>query len=233
MAQLGLVVDDPRKRAWLENQLVKAPHYVSLSCDAEGLQRVHGDLEEPPEIWLLLLPAHRMEQALNYIGSVSNAPNIVLDEWPLDDVALLRWQVQLMGKLESAPRACKQAVAGEPEYLWLLGASLGGPDGVTAFWSALPADVRATFIYVQHIEEAFDKALVTQVNRNTNYRAAIFQGEARLEPGQVLIVAPEVRPRFLPLAASSPQVEAGRVNTGPASMMWRWTLRSSIDTSWV
>lgn len=219
MAQLALVVDDARKRGWLENQLVKAAHYVLLSCDLEHLQRVHSELEESPEIWLILLPAHRMEQALDYVGSVSSAPTIVLDEWPDDNIALQRWQLQLTRKLDGAlAPTSRPRPRGEPEQVWLLGASLGGPEAVIAFFSALPADLPATFVYVQHIEEAFDKALVTYLNRNTRYQASMFQGEASLEVGQVLIVAPEIRPRFLPF---------GRVIA--ASKSWRGQYRPCID----
>ncbi|HCS29159.1 MAG TPA: hypothetical protein DIW43_17000 [Spongiibacteraceae bacterium] len=219
MTQLALVVDDARKRGWLENQLVKASHYVLLSCDVEHLQRVHSELEEKPEIWLILLPAHRMEQALDYIGTVSVAPTIVLDEWPDDNVALMRWQVQLMRKLGTALAPERGAKRGsELKQVWLLGASLGGPEAVTTFLAALPADVPVAFVYVQHIEEAFDKALVTHLNRNTHFQASMFQGEARLEPGQVLIVAPEVRPRFLPF---------GRVIA--AKKMWQGQYRPCID----
>lgn len=219
MAQLALVVDDARKRGWLENQLVKASHYVLLSCDIEHLPSVHSELEEAPEIWLILLPAHRMEPALDYIGTVSNAPIIVLDEWPDDNISLLRWQVQLMRKLNSALEpARKTGASGKLKQVWLLGASLGGPDAVTAFLSALPADLPDAFVYVQHIEEAFDKALVTHLNRNTHYQASMFQGEARLDAGQVLIVAPEVRPRFLPF---------GRVIASTKS--WQGPYRPCID----
>ena len=199
MSQLALVVDDARKRGWLENQLVKASHYVLLSCDLEHLQRFHSELDEKPEIWLILLPAHRMEQALDYIASVSVAPTIVLDEWPDDNIALLRWQVQLMRKLGNALKPASSPTRGKGlDQVWLLGASLGGPEAVTAFLTALPADLPIAFIYVQHIEEAFDKALVTHLNRRTHYQASMFQGEARLEAGQLLIMAPEIRPRFLP-----------------------------------
>ncbi len=218
MTQLALVVDDTRKRAWLENQLVKASHYVSLSCNSEGLQRAHGELEEVPQIWLVLLPAHRMEPALDYIAAVSSAPTIVLDEWPDDNIALAQWQAQLIRKLDGALGGRKGVTGGEPPAIWLLGASLGGPDAVTAFLSVLPADVPAAFVYVQHIEEAFDKALLTHLNRNTAFQAEMFQGEARLESGQVLIIAPEIRPRFLPF---------GRVIA--SSKAWRGQYRPCID----
>ncbi len=218
MTQLALVIDDARKRSWLENQLVKASHYVLLSCDVDHLEGAHRDLQERPKIWLVLLPPHRIERALDYIAGVSQAPTIVLDEWPPDNVGLQHWQLQLMRKLDSTLAERQVSPQGEARQVWLLGASLGGPDAVTAFLAALPPEVPAAFVYVQHIEEAFDQALVTHINRNTHYRAGMFRGEARLESGQLLIVAPEIRPRFLPF---------GRVIA--SSKAWQGQFRPCID----
>lgn len=218
MTQLALVVEDARQRRWLENQLVKAAHYVLLSCDSGQLREAYGQVEEKPEIWVLLLPAHRVEKALDYIDSVSSAPTLVLEGWPASSAELLRWQGQLLEKLERSLAPPRSSPPVDAETIWLLGASLGGPEAVTAFFAALPPGLPAAFVYVQHIEEAFDRALVTQLNRNTHYRAGMFQEEAALRAGQVLIIAPEVKPRFLPF---------GRVI--PSSRPWQGRYRPCID----
>ncbi|MBB3048402.1 chemosensory pili system protein ChpB (putative protein-glutamate methylesterase) [Litorivivens lipolytica] len=219
MTHLALVVDDVRQRHWLENQLVKASHYVLLSCSADELEAVHGGLEEEPQIWLVLLSAKRIERALGYISAVSSAPTLVLDDWPGERDHLVRWYTQLLGKLDAAllPRSAPSEVA-ELEQVWLLGASLGGPEAVTEFLAAVPVSLPVGFVYVQHIEEAFDKALSTQLQRKTPHNIAMFTGEARLRAGQVLIIAPETKPRFLPF---------GRVIA--SSKGWRSGYRPCID----
>ena len=218
MTQLALVVEDARQRRWLENQLVKAAHYVLLSCDSGQLRDAYAQLEEKPEVWVLLVPAHRVDKALDYIDGVSSAPTLVLEHWPAAPAELLRWWGQLLEKLERSLAPPPSPPPANAEAIWLLGASLGGPEAVTAFFAALPPGLPAAFVYVQHIEEAFDRALVTQLNRNTHYRAGMFQGEAALVAGQVLIVAPEVKPRFLPF---------GRVI--PSSRPWQGRYRPCID----
>jgi chemosensory pili system protein ChpB (putative protein-glutamate methylesterase) len=218
MTQLALVVDDPRQRSWLENQLVKASHYVLLSCSADELEVLHGRLGEKPQIWLVLLPATRIERALGYISAVSEAPTLVLDDWPSQREQLIRWQAQLLRKLEAALVPTVNPAVVELRQVWLLGASLGGPQAVTEFLSAVPASLPVGFVYVQHIEEAFDKALSTHLLRHTPHDIAMFTGESRLQAGRVLIIAPETKPRFLPF---------GRVI--PSSKGWRGGYRPCID----
>lgn len=50
--------------------------------------------------------------------------------------------------------------AGEPAHqVWLLAASLGGPEAVKAFMDALPGGLPVGFVYAQHIEASFESAL--------------------------------------------------------------------------
>ncbi len=219
MSQLALVVDDARQRRWLENQLVKAHHYILLSCDAPRLEIVYPTLEEAPQAWLVLLTERQVERALDFIGRVSDAPALVLNEWPQEREAIARWQAQLMRKLDDTllPTLNTQ-VAAQPNQIWLLAASLGGPEAVTAFLAALPGHLPVAFVYVQHIEEAFDQALVTHLNRRTPFKAFRFCGEARLQCGQVLVIAPETRPRFLPF-----------FRVIAASRSWQGKYRPGID----
>ncbi|WP_372749949.1 chemotaxis protein CheB [Litorivivens sp.] len=219
MSQLALVVDDVRRRQWLENQLVKAAHYVLLSCDAPHLEILYPSLEEAPQAWLILLPERQVERALDYIGSVSSAPTLVLNEWPEDRDAHTRWLNQLMTKLNATllPTLSPPVIL-PPQQIWLLAASLGGPEAVTEFLAALPGDLPVAFVYVQHIEEAFDQALVTHLNRQTPFEAFKFDGETRLGVGRILIVAPEKRPRFLPFQ-----------RVIPASKPWLGKFRPGID----
>lgn len=219
MSHLALVVDDVHRRQWLENQLVKAAHYVLLSCDAPRLEILYPSLEEAPQAWLVLLSERQVERALDYIGNVSSAPALVLNECPDDREARGHWLKQVMRKLDATLLPTLQPPSRQPlQQVWMLAASLGGPEAVTAFLAALPADLPVGFVYVQHIEEAFDQALVTHLNRQTPFEAFRFSGETRLDAGQVLIVAPEKRPRFLPFQ---------RVIA--ASKSWQGQYRPGID----
>jgi len=53
--------------------------------------------------------------------------------------------------------------------VWVLGASLGGPDAVKEFFKALPADLPVTFILTQHLGANFINILANQLNQATDY----------------------------------------------------------------
>jgi len=72
--------------------------------------------------------------------------------------------------------------------LWVLGASIGGPEALRVFLSALDPEVGMAFILVQHIGPAFIQLLAGQLNQVSalSVRCAIEGDELR--PGQVLVV---------------------------------------------
>lgn len=78
--------------------------------------------------------------------------------------------------------------SGQPaRYVWVLGASLGGPSAVKEFIDALPGGLPIAFVYAQHIDPRFEKSLVKSVGRHSAYRFKNFvEGEALL-CGEVLI----------------------------------------------
>lgn len=52
-------------------------------------------------------------------------------------------------------------------HVWVLGASLGGPEALKRFMRALPADIPAAFIVAQHLGANFVSLLAEQLNRVT------------------------------------------------------------------
>ena len=76
--------------------------------------------------------------------------------------------------------------------IWVLGASLGGPEAVKAFLDALPAGLPVAFVYAQHIDARFEEALCHAVGRHSSYRMRNYEEGMRLEAGDVFI-APVAR----------------------------------------
>ena len=54
--------------------------------------------------------------------------------------------------------------------VWVLGASLGGPEAVKRFLRALPVDIPATFILTQHLGANFVALLAEQLDRVSGMR---------------------------------------------------------------
>jgi len=58
---------------------------------------------------------------------------------------------------------------GLAKNVWVLGASLGGPDAVKEFFKALPADLPVAFILTQHLGANFISLLAEQLDNITDY----------------------------------------------------------------
>lgn len=77
---------------------------------------------------------------------------------------------------------------GEPAaQVWLLAASLGGPEAVKAFLDALPGGLPVGFIYAQHIEASFESALSQAVGRHSQWQVRQVRPGERVRCGEVII----------------------------------------------
>lgn len=86
------------------------------------------------------------------------------------------------------------AKAGEvppADYVWVLGASLGGPAAVKTFLDALPEGLPLAFILAQHIDAGFQKVLAQVLGRHNQFNfVEVVQGY-RLRHSDVLIAPVE------------------------------------------
>lgn len=73
--------------------------------------------------------------------------------------------------------------------VWVLGASLGGPEALKRFLRALPADIPAAFIVAQHLGANFVSLLAEQLNRVTKLNV-MSPKEGYLFQHQDVIVTP-------------------------------------------
>lgn len=82
------------------------------------------------------------------------------------------------------------ARAGQPaQEVWLLAASLGGPEAVKAFLDALPGGLPVGFVYAQHIEASFESALSQAVGRHSHWGVNRSRPNDSIRCGEV-VVAP-------------------------------------------
>ncbi|THB73730.1 MAG: hypothetical protein D6B28_03400 [Gammaproteobacteria bacterium] len=77
----------------------------------------------------------------------------------------------------------------ERQVVWVLGASLGGPEVVKWFLEHLEQTPKACFILAQHIGDGFAELLASQLNRASNMRVVSAETGTRIENG-VVITAP-------------------------------------------
>lgn len=80
--------------------------------------------------------------------------------------------------------------------VWVLGASIGGPQAVKCFLAALPGDLPVAFVLAQHIGSGFVSVLAHQLNRATEFDVRAAEAGYVLKHREVLIAPVEERIQF-------------------------------------
>jgi len=88
------------------------------------------------------------------------------------------------------------ALANRAKRIWVLGASIGGPQAVKAFLSKLPKDLPVCFILAQHIGVGFVNLLAEQLSRVTELKVTAPEDGMVLEKGHVVVAPVEKRMEF-------------------------------------
>lgn len=112
-------------------------------------------------------------------------------EWEQLDVDL-GWQVN-----PSEPAAGGQLA----REIWVLGASLGGPDALKQFLAVLPEDLPVAFILAQHLGTNFMGLLAEQLDRNTRLSVMPAQVGHVLRNQEVLVVPVQERLHINPIGS--------------------------------
>lgn len=90
------------------------------------------------------------------------------------------------------PFIFKNITLGTPaEHVWVLGASLGGPDAVKEFLDALPVGLPVGFIYAQHIDARFQDALVQTLGRHAGITMVPYKEGQKINTGEVMLAPVE------------------------------------------
>lgn len=103
-------------------------------------------------------------------------------------------------------------------YVWVLGASLGGPEAVRQFLAGIPPGLPVSLVYVQHIDASCSALLGRVMARSAALPVVELGDGSVLCPGQLGIVPVVQALEFLPL---------GRVRTG--SGPWPGCYAPAID----
>lgn len=77
--------------------------------------------------------------------------------------------------------------------VWVLGASLGGPEALKLFLSGIPYDLPVAFIVAQHLGENFVSHLAKQLARHTHFVVKVAKSGHVIRHGEILIAPTEKR----------------------------------------
>lgn len=90
---------------------------------------------------------------------------------------------------------------GLAKNVWVLGASLGGPDAVKEFFKYLPADLPVAFILTQHLGENFIGILAKQLDQVTDYDVLTPSAGHVVRHNQVIVTPVNKRLTINPIGA--------------------------------
>lgn len=100
-----------------------------------------------------------------------------------------RQQPSARALIAKARRKAKRRQAMDADRVWVLGASIGGPQAVKEFLSNLPPDLPIAFVLTQHIGAGFVPLLAEQLDRVCSLEVSSPQDGVMLQNGQ-LVVSP-------------------------------------------
>lgn len=115
----------------------------------------------------------------------------------LDDDLALSLQLQdLETEFAAAPARSEPGPEAAQMPVWVLGASIGGPQAVKEFVARLPADTPAAFVVAQHIGSGFVELLASQLDRVTPLEVRAAESGMTLCPGRIVVAPVEQRLTF-------------------------------------
>lgn len=204
-AGMQVVLIEPLTRLFL--------HKLEKTNAAVLLLDVHDELEHDEQLINELLDTVTIPIIFNDVTALTVNEPLGKDDWyhPLlrkiaestgnenVDVSLLTEKEQIKTKYrpgDSQQINLRHAIA---NTVWVLGASLGGPDALKRFLAALPADVPAAFIVAQHLGANFVQLLARQLDRVTKVEVLAARDGHVLRHHQVVIAPVNERIRINPI----------------------------------
>ena len=211
--RVAVLCCDALQRQLLKESIQRLGFDVVFCSSAERLELLDSD-EIATDVWIVAQEDNEATEACILNLLVGDVPVLVGME-PAPDrhsPTFMRWEKKLLTKLRDlthspAPAATvsseliehvpRPRIALPPELseyadrpaeqIWVLGASLGGPEAVKGFLDALPEGLPVAFVYAQHIDERFEQALCQAVGRHSAYRLRNLEDDMVLASGDVLI----------------------------------------------
>lgn len=169
------ITDEESDQLWLDD-LVDGDAPVLF-----GMGEAPNRNDESYSRWEKRLLAKMKELLLDHSLAIENEDPII----EVESLALENEPLPLPGLF-------KNTELGLPaEHIWVLGASLGGPDAVKEFLDRLPVGLPVGFIYVQHIDERFQQALIQTLGRHAGITMVPYEEGCHIKTGEVMLAPVE------------------------------------------
>jgi chemosensory pili system protein ChpB (putative protein-glutamate methylesterase) len=217
--RVGVIADDMLSLHHVQALVGAAGYQVPLALTVDKVceERIGS---RPIDVWVVELQSTDAgDAAVDLIYSLADVPVLMGDGVPsvADPQEHERWKRRLREKLrevavisegaevvaEDNPFLMRAHEAAQSQqtasHVWVLAASMGGPDAVKEFLDNLSPDLPVAFVYAQHINDDFEDLLAKVLGRDNSFRLSVCQHNHVLKHGQVSIVPTDRAVHFLPL----------------------------------
>ena len=205
--RIALIVDSESSRQTLMALIALTNHKMVANIDVSGgadalTDYLNSHRDEKVDLWLVDTSSQHSDDIIDRLFDHSEKPMLVNDELPAqtDMQNYQLWQKRLLQKLEDicVELGPSHKQAGQlPESVWVLAASLGGPEMVKRFLNALPQGLPVAFVYAQHIGQNFDKFLSGGIGEQQAYPLRLIETEQKLVAGETMVVPADAQIKFL------------------------------------
>lgn len=200
LPRLIVVAENPRQRLAF-GEAVKSCGYDLIDCiPSSRLDSSYLSLS--PDLWLI-----DSANDVDVIEKLTHHDKYLLGFTPAPEITNVKgyakWQRHLKRKLihvlgipdENAVSSTKK-VTYDWHYLFVLGASMGGPKAVKAFLDHLPTDLPIALLLAQHNDAKAIRSLPSVLTRNNKWKCDVIDGTVQLCQGKLWIVPPERQIKF-------------------------------------
>jgi chemosensory pili system protein ChpB (putative protein-glutamate methylesterase) len=217
----GLIADASLALHQIQAVLLSADHQavISILADTLSLEQLSST---DVDVWIVELEDERNESCVELLYEHTQVPVLMGDGVPPqgDSEAFPRWQKRLRAKLaglvsegeinlatpsdekvnpiiEQAQRHAQSARV--IEQVWVLAASLGGPEAVKLFLDQLADNLPVAFVYAQHTNDDQDLLLAQVLARHNSLEFKLIHEDGQLLQSGVAIVPTDHQVEFRPL----------------------------------
>ena len=202
--RMGIVADTSLQQHSLRKVIEEFGYKVVLSrLSTQLVNELNGDIKSSANVlavydtidaWVVdvdldgpqgeLLDSWLADIAIPVILGDGSAPNPGAPEYS----AWVRRLKDKIGALKGSINLEQHRVK-KAQHIWVLGASTGGPKAVNEFLTALPPNLAAGFVYVQHIDAEFNETLAQVIVRGSGYSARTARHGDVIGAGSVAVIA--------------------------------------------
>jgi len=150
-----------------------------------------------PSLWVVI--SQDAADIFDVLSEWSDATVFLADDMPNQDdsIHFQQWKTSFSDKLckmldkvdlqsESSVKLTNNPAEGFEE-VWVLAASLGGPEALRVFLSKIDPDLPVAFVYAQHIEQGFDKMLPKVLGKASQLPLVYGENGVRITKGVVTV----------------------------------------------